>query len=210
MSLQLSDDEDPYFLFSLSLTAEDFKVLRMEQGLLVDFDSFANQVVRLLEECSSSARVGLTNRFSLVLSEDSGCTRLEFMETNEFKHLCHLALRVVEGMDGDVKKHMSMKIKVLKVCQSSLKILIQFQINYHFKQESLATSTSMLDQKQNMLSVAYDKLEAKDQELEFMRQKLSRDKDDLEHRVLQESAEAREALTRVSLKNAAKLCFNKA
>lgn len=120
MSLQLSDDEDPYFLYSLSLTAEDFKVLRMEQGLLVDFDSFANQVVRLLEECSSSARVGLTNRFSLVLNEDGGSTRLEFMETNEFKHLCHLALRVVEGMDGDVKKHMSMKIKTLKVISTIL------------------------------------------------------------------------------------------
>jgi len=170
----------------------------MEQGLLVDFDSFANQVVRLLEECSSSARVGLSNRFSLVLSEDNGSTRLEFMETNEFKHLCHLALRVVEGMDGDVKKHMSMKIKVLKVCQWSTKKLLPFKIFYH-SQESLANSTSMLDQKQNMLGAAYDKLEAKDKELEFLRQKLSREKDDLENRVLQESSEAREALTKVSL-----------
>lgn len=56
----------------------------------------------------------------------------------------------------------------------------------------------MLDQKQNMLSVAYDKLEAKDQELELMRKKIGREKDDLEHRVLQEAAEAREALTRVN------------
>jgi dsDNA-specific endonuclease/ATPase MutS2 len=66
-------------------------------------------------------------------------------------------------------------------------------------QESLANSTSMLEQKQNMLGAAYDKLEAKDKELEFLRQKLSREKDDLENRVLQESSEAREALTRVSL-----------
>lgn len=50
-----------------------------------------------------------------------------------------------------------------------------------------------------MLGAAYDKLEAKDKELEFLRQKLSREKDDLENRVLQESSEAREALTRVSL-----------
>jgi len=55
----------------------------------------------------------------------------------------------------------------------------------------------MLDQKQQMLSVAYDKLEAKDQEIENIRYKLSSEKDNLEQRVIQEAAEAREALTRV-------------
>ncbi|XP_059475659.1 spindle assembly abnormal protein 6 homolog [Neocloeon triangulifer] len=179
LSLQITDDDDPYFLFLLSLTVEDFKILRMEQGLIVDFDNFANQVVRLLDECSSSSKYTQGNRFSLVLNEDLKNTRLEFMETNEFKHLCHLSLKMIEGSSADIKKHMALKIHNLK--------------------DSLRNINNILEQKQQMLSVAYDKLEAKDQELERNRQQLKEEKDSLEQRVIHEAAEARENLTRAHM-----------
>nr|CAD7443496.1 unnamed protein product [Timema bartmani] len=51
LSLQLTDDDDPLFLHVLMITEEDFKSLKSQQGLLVDFDHFPSQLVRLLEQC---------------------------------------------------------------------------------------------------------------------------------------------------------------
>jgi hypothetical protein len=53
LGIQITDDDDPYFLCSLLVTEEDFKSLKVEQGLLVDFDHFPSQLVRLLDECVS-------------------------------------------------------------------------------------------------------------------------------------------------------------
>jgi peptidoglycan hydrolase CwlO-like protein len=58
---------------------------------------------------------------------------------------------------------------------------------------------NVLDQKTQMLNMAYEKLEAKNQELEELRNRLGHERSNLEQRVLQEAAEAREALSKVYL-----------
>lgn len=50
-----------------------------------------------------------------------------------------------------------------------------------------------------MLSVAYEKLEAKNRELEESRVRVGEERSSLERRVLQEAADAREALSKVSV-----------
>ncbi|KAF4517778.1 hypothetical protein B566_EDAN002983 [Ephemera danica] len=185
LNLQLTDDEDPYFLFSLLVTEEDFKSLKLEQGLLVDFDHFPSQLVRLLEECIPD-RERFSSRFTLILNEDAGehslprkHTSLQFVETNEFKHLCHLSLRILPGSDTEIKKHMSQKISQLK--------------------EELHSTSNRLEQRSEMLKVAQEKLEAKHYELEENRVRVGEERSNLERRVLQEAAEAREALSKAHL-----------
>lgn len=39
---------------------------------------------------------------------------LEIVETNAFKYLCHLSLRLTEGNEQQIKKHLSIKLKQLK------------------------------------------------------------------------------------------------
>ena len=39
---------------------------------------------------------------------------LEIVETNPFKHLCHLSLRMTEGSEIQIKKHLSAKLRQLK------------------------------------------------------------------------------------------------
>lgn len=39
---------------------------------------------------------------------------LEIVETNAFKYLCHLSLRLTEGNEQQIKKHLSVKLKQLK------------------------------------------------------------------------------------------------
>lgn len=50
----LSDDDDPTFLCVLTLTRFDYEDLKKQQGLLIDFDNFPAQLVRLLQQCASN------------------------------------------------------------------------------------------------------------------------------------------------------------
>lgn len=53
LSVQITDDNDCLFFYSLVITQDDFRILKAQQGLLVDFDHFPVQLVKLLEVCGS-------------------------------------------------------------------------------------------------------------------------------------------------------------
>ncbi|XP_011496647.1 PREDICTED: spindle assembly abnormal protein 6 homolog [Ceratosolen solmsi marchali] len=111
----LSDDDDPCFLYSLFITDDDFKVLKAQQGLLVDFDNFTTQLICLLEQCQVPvASLPKTAKFLLLLAEEGGDWSFQLVETNKIKHLCHLSLNIAPATDADLKTHMAMKIKGLK------------------------------------------------------------------------------------------------
>lgn len=118
LSIQVNDDEDPFYYYSLVLTEEDYQRLKQLQGLLVDFDSFPTQVIRLLEQCKEQE--SNDSKFLLLLEEDRKNggdfhqTSLKIVETNNFKHLCHLVLYIEAGNDNDIKKLMLKKIEALK------------------------------------------------------------------------------------------------
>ena len=40
---------------------------------------------------------------------------LKIIETNQFKHLCHLCLFISMGTDAEIKKHLAVELKLLKV-----------------------------------------------------------------------------------------------
>uniref|UniRef100_S4RVQ4 SAS-6 centriolar assembly protein n=1 Tax=Petromyzon marinus TaxID=7757 RepID=S4RVQ4_PETMA len=51
LTVRLTDDTDPFFLYSLNLGDEDFQSLKSQQGLLVDFTSFPQKFIDLLQLC---------------------------------------------------------------------------------------------------------------------------------------------------------------
>lgn len=108
LQIQILDDDDPFFYYSLNLTENDYLRLKSSQGLLVDFCSFPTHVVRLLEQCKEHE--GGSAKFLLILEEEGrgecGKTFIRIVETNNFKHLCHLVLQINHGSDEDVKKIM--------------------------------------------------------------------------------------------------------
>lgn len=91
-------------------------MLKSQQGLLVDFENFATQLIHLLEQCQvpSSLNMSKAPKFLLLLTEESGSWSFKLVETNNFKHLCHLSLIISAAKDADVKTHMAQKIKQLK------------------------------------------------------------------------------------------------
>ncbi|XP_030040889.1 spindle assembly abnormal protein 6 homolog isoform X1 [Manduca sexta] len=115
LKLSLSDDDDPTFLCVLSITRIDYEDLKKQQGLLVDFDNFPAQVVRLLQQCASN------NMFLILQQTNPVQYYLEVIEHNEFKRLVHLSLKTSPATDTDIKRHMANTINHLKKSLSSVK-----------------------------------------------------------------------------------------
>lgn len=158
----LSDDDDPCCLYSLLITDDDFKILKAQQGLLVDFDNFATQLICLLEQCyvSITSAVKAPPKFLLLLAEESGDWIFKLVETNNFKHLCHLSLNISPANDADIKTHMAMKMKQLK--------------------ENLATKNREVSNQEVRLNNLTEELESKTREFEQLEQRFLSERSQLQ------------------------------
>ncbi|XP_050351236.1 spindle assembly abnormal protein 6 homolog [Nymphalis io] len=115
LKLTLSDDDDPTFLCKINLTRCDYEDLKKQQGLLIDFDNFPSQVVRLLQQCA-------TNNMFLIIQQITPIQyNFEVVEHNEFRRLVHLCLKTGPASDNEVKQHMAETIGELKKSLTNLK-----------------------------------------------------------------------------------------
>ncbi|XP_071952935.1 spindle assembly abnormal protein 6 homolog isoform X2 [Antedon mediterranea] len=117
LKVRLTDENDPFFLYNLTLGEEDFQSLKNQQGLLVDFGAFPQKFIDLLELCLQEQDKDVP-QFLLQLDTPSlssmSIASLSVIQTNAFKHLTHLSLKLLPGMDGDVKKYLADCLKNLK------------------------------------------------------------------------------------------------
>jgi len=56
LRIQLTSEEDLLFLHVLEVSEDDFLNLKAEQGIVVDFTSFPEKIVGLLEKCMQNRR----------------------------------------------------------------------------------------------------------------------------------------------------------
>lgn len=49
---KITDDGDFYFLYTMTLSEDEFQTLKSQQGLLVDFGAFPQKFIDLLTLCS--------------------------------------------------------------------------------------------------------------------------------------------------------------
>lgn len=54
ISLRLTNDENPTFFYHLRISEADYPAIKSQQGLLVDFYGFPNQLITLLDKCDPS------------------------------------------------------------------------------------------------------------------------------------------------------------
>ena len=110
--LELTDANDLLFYHSLALGESDFHALRSEQRLLVDFQSFPEQLADLLRRCASEGGQGSKMVASLECT-GAGESRLNIVESTNFRELIHIDLRLRQGSDEVVKKHLAKKTPVV-------------------------------------------------------------------------------------------------
>lgn len=113
--VQLTNPTDLLFLQSFSLGEEEFQNLKNQQGLLVDFSTFPQKFVELLELCITEQNNAVP-RFLLNFTCGSsiGQGTLDVVETNPFKHLVHLSLKFISGNDDEIKKYLATCLKKLQ------------------------------------------------------------------------------------------------
>ncbi|XP_030646972.1 spindle assembly abnormal protein 6 homolog [Chanos chanos] len=116
--VRLTDDSDLFFLYNLVISEEDFQSLKIQQGLLIDFTSFPQKFIDLLNQCISEQEKD-NPRFLLQLSSpspalDHSPSNLNIVETNAFKHLTHLSLKLLPGSDVEIKKYLAACLSALK------------------------------------------------------------------------------------------------
>ncbi|XP_044218001.1 spindle assembly abnormal protein 6 homolog isoform X2 [Thunnus albacares] len=151
--VRLTDDIDPYFLFNLSISEEDFQSLKVQQGLLIDFASFPQKFIDLLNLCYSEQESD-NPRFLLHLSCQSpvleGPASFSVVETNAFKHLNHLSLRLAQGSDKHVRDYLAVCLSSLKAEKQALEMKLKkteddLSRQLSYAQQTLSEKTKELD-----------------------------------------------------------------
>uniref|UniRef100_A0A8C2Z947 Spindle assembly abnormal protein 6 homolog n=1 Tax=Cyclopterus lumpus TaxID=8103 RepID=A0A8C2Z947_CYCLU len=151
--VRLTDDTDPYFLFNLSISEEDFQSLKVQQRLLIDFASFPQKFIDLLNLCYSEQESD-NPRFLLHLSSQSlvleGPANFSVVETNAFKHLNHLSLQLVHGSDKEIKDYLAVCLSSLKAEKQVLETKLQktdedLSRQLSYAQQTLSEKTKELD-----------------------------------------------------------------
>ncbi|XP_067424984.1 spindle assembly abnormal protein 6 homolog isoform X2 [Emydura macquarii macquarii] len=132
--------------------------LKSQQGLLVDFSAFPQKFIDLLEQCLLEQGKQVP-RFLIQLVTSSTALDcmpacLNIVETNSFKHLTHLSLKLLAGSDSDIKKYLAICIKNLKMENSILEDKLHRTTEGLSKrltvtQQALAEKSKELDKLQN-------------------------------------------------------------
>ena len=182
MIIKLTDELDPFFLYSLYMSEEDYQTLKSQQGLLVDFGAFGQRFIDLLGACEKDERAEAP-KFQLQfyskepLPYDHGHANLNIIEINPFKHLCHLSLAFMPGNDADVKKYLATCLKQTR--DDYVKLARAFDDTKHSlaqrlesAQQALAHKSAECDKMRVELEAQCEKLAAKHMhELAFERER---------------------------------------
>jgi spindle assembly abnormal protein 6 len=115
LHIEITDDSDLLFLYTLDVSEDEFSHLKHDQSLLVDFSSFPPSFIELLQQCSTaepvfSAVLDTTPSSTTTASNVSSSAELRIVEKNQFKNLTHLALRFRAGTDASTKAYLASRV----------------------------------------------------------------------------------------------------
>lgn len=127
MNFQLTDESDPFFLYTLRVSEEEFQVLKLDQSILVDFSEFPSKFIELLQSCVAAADEE-SPKFTAGLSSTPEGTFLSVVETNLFKNLTHLKLEFRAGNDTAVKKYLAKELEKAKGQRNRLQEQLAAQV----------------------------------------------------------------------------------
>ncbi|NXC49700.1 SAS6 protein, partial [Penelope pileata] len=158
LAVRLTDDADPFFLYNLVISEEDFQSLKSQQGLLVDFSAFPQKFIDLLQQCIHEQDKDIPRFLLQIVSTasvlDHTPVSLNVVETNPFKHLTHLSLKFLPGNDTEIKKFLASCLKCLKEDKMMLEEKLRkteedFTRQLSYTQQSLSEKSRELDKLKN-------------------------------------------------------------
>ncbi len=123
LHMEITQDSDLFFLYTLQVSEEEFAELKSEQSLLVDFQAFPPKFVELLEACCTGQTKEGCGKFLAIL-DLVGLPCFKLVEANQFKQLTHLALRFQPGSDASIKSYLASRLKQSQqaLCETRAKL----------------------------------------------------------------------------------------
>jgi spindle assembly abnormal protein 6 len=118
LDLQVTDEKDPLFLYTLKVGESDFQTIKREQNLLVDFYAFPTNLKELLERCEISGNFNST--YSPPLQCHMIGNNLAIVEPGRIRNLQHLNLVLKPANDMAQKHHLAQKMKEYKKLSQEL------------------------------------------------------------------------------------------
>ena len=110
--IQVTNPNDPLFLYSLELSELEYQQLKNEQSLLVDFQNFPDFIVQMIDCCKKDNNDKFTcvfntggqgeNNFG---SNNLGILSVE--EKTQYRKLSHIVLKLKAANDTTLKKYLS-------------------------------------------------------------------------------------------------------
>ncbi|KAL3692593.1 hypothetical protein R1sor_006244 [Riccia sorocarpa] len=199
LQVQVTNELDPFFFYSLEVNEDDFQTLKVEQCILVDFATFPYKFIELLEQCIASG-CNDSPRFLAMLNVRTGDSTFSIVETNQFKHLSHLSLTFRQGNDTVIKSYLAARLAEYKAINHDLhdklrRTLLSLEKALRDVDE-LSSELADLKEKQNRsvselkaeytLEIAHEK-EKVMQETAELKERLERERADLEARLRQQA-----------------------
>jgi spindle assembly abnormal protein 6 len=106
LELQITDEKDYFFLYTLQLTENDFQILKKDQAITIDFGTFPSVLVELLQNCLNGTRQCLMN------VKDS---TFSIGEPQKMRFLHHITLQLKPANDSTLKKYLAERADEFKV-----------------------------------------------------------------------------------------------
>ncbi|XP_060088242.1 spindle assembly abnormal protein 6 homolog [Heteronotia binoei] len=156
--VRLTEDSDPFFLYNLVISEEDFQSLKLQQSLLVDFSAFPQRFIDLLQQCIEEQNKDIPRFLLQLISSGSSLDHtpsfLNVIETNPFKHLTHLSLKFLPGNDTDIKKFLATCLQCVKeekllLAQKLRKTEEDLTRQLSYTQQNLSEKSRELDKLKN-------------------------------------------------------------
>ncbi|OQR70632.1 spindle assembly abnormal protein 6-like [Tropilaelaps mercedesae] len=192
--VQLFDENDPYVFYSVQITEEVFQRLKVQQHLLIDFASFPQRLVELLQMCASEESLA-TPRYQCELQVErmSRSGQLHVTEVNGFKKLVHLSVKLSQADETQVRKTIVSRLTRLKHEKDRL-------------EASLKAAESKLAEKQGLYE---HQLESQRSQIEKMKGDFERDMQQLRSRFETELRRDKDDIQREMSERVQLMCLEK-
>jgi len=125
LSITLTYESDPFFLYRLSVSENDFHQLKSDQTLLVDFAVFPKSLVMLLRQCLQCKNQEHPKFVAVLVYSSSnqngrGYAILSVQETNQFRHLQHISLKLCAANNDQLREYLGKSLMAYKAESSTL------------------------------------------------------------------------------------------
>lgn len=115
MTIHLTDDADPMFLWRLQLTSADFDTIKTQQNLLITFADFPIKFAELLDSVNQvQPHQSSMSSMQCRLTVAELHAELTLLETNTFRHINHLTLVLTPPQERTHRQYLSDLVQLYK------------------------------------------------------------------------------------------------